>query len=131
MTPESILVDSNVFIDYLKLGRDPLRELLTQFASNDLVTCSGVKAEVLRVIKSHKARAQFEEFFSVMRFANTQASTWDDVWKLAWKLDREGKVLPLTDLVIATCALKEEAWVLTSDHHFDHIEGLNVIRPGF
>ncbi|MEJ6581778.1 MAG: PIN domain-containing protein [Akkermansiaceae bacterium] len=99
--------------------------------STGLVTCGVVKAEVLCGIKSLKARAQFEGFFNVMRFANTQASTWDDVWKLAWKRDREGKVLPLTDILIATCALKEEAWILTSDHNFDHIEGLNVIRFGF
>ena len=131
MTPESILVDSNVFMDYMKRGRDPIRELLNQFDSTHLVTCGVVKAEVLRGIKSLKARAQFEGFFGVMRFANTYSNTWDEVWKLAWKLDREGKVLPLTDIVIAACGLREEAWVLTSDHHFDQIEGLNVIRPHF
>lgn len=131
MTPESILVDSNVFIDYLKLGRDPIRELLDRFDPTDLVTCGVVKAEVLRGIKLPKVRGLFEGFFSVMRFAHTHATTWDDVWQMAWKLDRMGRVLPLTDIVIATCAVHEEAWVLTSDHHFDQIEGVRVLRPDF
>jgi len=134
MIPESILVDSNVFMDYMKRGRDPIRELLTQaaqFDSTDLVTCGVVKAEALRGIKSLKVRTQFEGFFSGMRFAHTHATTWDDVWKLAWKLDRKGQSLPLTDLVIAACALKEESWILTSDRHFDDIEGVKMIRPEF
>ena len=131
MKPESVLVDSNVFFDYMKMGRDPIRELLSRFDSSDLVTCGVVKAEVLRGIKSLKARAQLESFFSVMRFAHTHAPTWDSVWELAWKLDRKGRVLPLTDIVIGTCALHEEAWVLTSDRHFDQIDGITVLHPDF
>ena len=131
MSPESILVDSNVFIDYLNKGRDPIVELLSRYDSTDLVTCGIVKAEVLRGVKSLKARDRLEAFFSVMRFAPTRSSTWDSAWEHAWKLDRKGRVIPLTDIVIATCALAEEAFVLTSDRHFSEIEGLGVISPSF
>ena len=62
---------------------------------------------------------------------DADATTWDDVGRMAWKLDRMGRVLPLTDIIIATCAAHEEAWVLTSDHHFDQIEGVRVLRPDF
>lgn len=116
MTSESILVDSNAFMDCMKGGRDPIREPLTQFDSADLVTCGVTKVEVLRDIKSLKAKAQLEEYVSVMRFANTHSISRDDVWNLVWKLDRDGKVLPLTDIVLATCVLKEAPWILTSDH---------------
>ncbi|MDE0860245.1 MAG: PIN domain-containing protein [Akkermansiaceae bacterium] len=131
MKPESVLVDSNVFMDYMKRGRDPVRELLSCYDSTDLVTCGVVKAEVLRGIKSLKARAQLESFFDLMRFAPTRVMTWDQTWKRAWQLDRKGRVLPLTDLAIATCAIAEEAWILTSDHHFDHIDEVNILRPDF
>jgi len=131
MIPESILVDSDVFIDYFKLGKDPTQELLERYDSTDLVTCGVVKAEVLRGIKSLKAKNKLASFFSVMRFSDLSAKTWDSVWELAWNLDRKGRVLPLTDIAIATCALKSGAWVLTSDAHFDSIPDLTVIRPGF
>ena len=83
MAPGSILVDSNAFMDCMKRGRDPIREPLTQFDSADLVTCGVIKAEVLRGIKSLRARAQLEEYFSVLRLANTHSISWDHVWKLA------------------------------------------------
>ncbi|OYV06897.1 MAG: hypothetical protein CFE26_03850 [Verrucomicrobiales bacterium VVV1] len=59
----------------------------------------------------------------------TNASLWDEVWQLAWKLDRQGKVLPLQDIVIACCANRAGAAVMTTDRHFDLIDGLTVIRP--
>jgi predicted nucleic acid-binding protein len=129
MTPESVLVDSNVFIDLLRRGRDPLRTLLHTYESTDLVTCGVVRAEVLRGIKSIKARNRLDRFFSEMRFADLTSSAWDEVWNLAWQLDRKGRVLPLTDLAIATCALRSGAWIMTSDAHFDQIPGLQVVRP--
>lgn len=131
MTPESILVDSNVFIDLMKRGMDPIRHLLEQYDSSDLVTCGVVKAEVLRGIKSVKARETLNGFFNVMRFADLNSVAWDEAWNLAWQLDRQGRVLPLTDLAIAICALRSGAWVMTSDAHFDEIPELQVIRPEF
>ncbi len=131
MTPESILVDSNVFIDLMKRGMDPIRHLLEQYDSSDLVTCGVVKAEVLRGIKSVKARETLNGFFNVMRFADLNSVAWDEVWNLAWQLDRQGRVLPLTDLAIAICALRSGAWVMTSAAHFDEIPQLQVIRPEF
>jgi predicted nucleic acid-binding protein len=47
---------------------------------------------------------------------------------LAWELDRQGDVLPLTDLVIASCALRIDAAVLTLDHHFALVPGLRVLN---
>ena len=131
MTPESILVDSNVFIDLMKRGMDPIRHLLEQYDSSDLVTCGVVKAEVLRGIKSVKARETLNGFFNVMRFADLNSVAWDEAWNLAWQLDRQGRVLPLTDLAIAICALRSGAWVMTSAAHFDEIPQLQVIRPEF
>ncbi len=42
-------------------------------------------------------------------------------------LDRRGAVLPLTDLIIAACALWAGAAVITSDEHFRRVPGLEVL----
>lgn len=128
-TEHPVLVDSNVFIDALRQGIDPMRVLLARFPLTDLVTCGVVKAEVLRGVKSLKARDRLAGLFGVMRYVQTNDRLWDDAWELAWSLDREGKILPLTDIVIASCALREGALVLTSDRHFDEIPKLNILRP--
>ncbi len=129
MKPESILVDSNVFINFLRAGKDPAQELLAQYDIADLVTCGVVKAEVLRGVKSMLLRQNLVSFFNIMRFVESSHALWDETWELAWQLDRQGRVLPLTDIGIAVCALKAESAVLTNDGHFDHIPELLVLRP--
>jgi predicted nucleic acid-binding protein len=124
-----VLIDSNVFISVLNSHKDPILEITRRVELHNVVCCGVVKAEVLRGIKGLKARDQFESFFSLTQMVPTNASLWDEVWQLAWKLDRQGKVLPLQDIVIACCANRAGAAVMTTDRHFDLIDGLTVIRP--
>ena len=49
---------------------------------------------------------------------------WGEVESLAWQLDRTGVILPLTDIIIACCARRIGAVVLTFDKHFSHIPGI-------
>ncbi len=88
-----------------------------------------MKAEVLRGVKSIPIRRRLEVFFDIMCFVEMTHSLWDESWELAWKLDRQGRVLPLTDLCIASCAQRAESAVLTNDKHFDYIPELKVLRP--
>ena len=127
MTEEHpVLVDSNVFIDCLRRGVDPMEHLLDRYPLADLVTCGMVKAEVLRGVKSIQLRDKLDALFQVMRFVQTNAKLWDNAWQLAWKMDRQGRTIPLTDIVIAACAMEEGAVVLTHDRHFDQVPGLRV-----
>ncbi len=125
----AVLIDSNVYIELLNAGIDPVREISERILLDDIACCGIVKAEVLRGIKGMKQRLHLEDFFAVTQMLPTPASLWDDVWELAWKLDRQGKILPLPDIVIACCALRAEASVLTRDKHFRSIPGLRVLEP--
>jgi len=129
MITTSVMVDSNVFINYLRLGENPAVELMKEFDSTALVTCGVVKAEVLRGIKSIPIRKRAEEFFNIMRFVETSHSLWDETWELAWQLDRQGVVLPLADICIAACAQRADCAVLTNDKHFEQVPGLMVLKP--
>jgi predicted nucleic acid-binding protein len=124
-----VLIDSNVYIDFLNSGVDPVREICRQLSLDDIASCGVVKAEVLRGVKGQKQRDRLDEFFSVTQMLTTPASLWDEVWQLAWKLDRQGKVLPLQDIVIGCCALRASASVMTRDKHFREIDGLRVLPP--
>lgn len=122
-----VLVDSNVFIYALRQNRDPILEIERTVSLENVVTCGIVKAEVLRGVKSLKVRNRLERFFSLTQNVATPVAMWDDIWRLAWNLDRQGKILPLQDIVIACCALKAGAAVMTADRHFRQIPGITVI----
>ncbi len=51
---------------------------------------------------------------------------WQETERLAYQLDRAGSVLPLTDIIIATCALHARATLLTNDAHFAMVPQLQV-----
>lgn len=129
MSQVLVLIDSNVFITHLRAGRDPVQKLAETVDLDHIVTCGVVKAEVLRGVKPLRLRTRLEEFFSVVQNITTPNSMWEEVWMMAWKLDRKGRVLPLQDVIIACCALRAGAAVMTAGAHFQEVPGLTVIAP--
>jgi predicted nucleic acid-binding protein len=124
-----ILVDSNVFINLMKHRGDPAPWLYRWAGIRNLAICGMVRVEVLRGVKSPKAYQGLNDFMDTMVNIPATNRLWDEAAALAWKLDRQGLVIPETDVFIAVSALSIGAAVLTSDAHFRKIEGLRVLAP--
>jgi predicted nucleic acid-binding protein len=123
-----MLVDSTIYIDLLRRGEDIPFVLRASLLSGQLFVCGVIRAEVLRGIRAIEMRNELSELFDLMLEIPTDARIWRKVTDLAWKLDRRGTILPLTDLVIASCALVVNTSVVTTDPHFSQIPGLTVKR---
>ena len=121
-----VLVDSSVYLHLLRTGSDPVAELTGRFDASEIVGCDLVRCEVLRGVVRPKARTYLAEFFNLLVHVTMDHWAWAETEELAWRLDRAGKVLPLTDLIIAVCALRADAAVLTRDHHFEMIPRLRL-----
>jgi predicted nucleic acid-binding protein len=122
----SALVDSSFFIDRLRAGADPLEELAPFADDWDILTCGVVRTEVLRGLKHKSSLRHMREAMDCMLYIPTTNSVWERVERLAWDLDREGKSVQLTDLVIAACALEADAVVITLDSDFRRVPGLQT-----
>lgn len=127
MAASPVLVDSCWYIQALREGRDPLRALALSAATQDLVVCGVVRCEVGRGLRDRHVWQKFQAFWDVMINVPTDNQLWSDAERVLWRLDRQGIALPLTDVVIACCAIRAEAVVLTLDHHFHQIPGVRVI----
>ena len=123
-----VLPDSSYFITRAREGVDPFQELRAHADDREFATCGLVLMEVCRGRREPSVYQRFRERFSVMIFIPATSSTWERATQLAWSLDRQGIVIPATDLLIATCALQAGAAVLTSDAHFRMIPGLEVLE---
>ena len=110
----------------LRAGRNVARELAATFTSVELATCGVVRCEVLRGVAQPAAKTKLAGFFDLIVNVPTDDSTWQATEELAWQLDRAGRVLPLTDVLIAVCALTTGASVLTLDRHFSMIPQLRL-----
>ena len=124
----AVLVDSSFFIKLLREGRDPATELLRNAQLLELATCGIVRLEVVRGVIAPKKRSALEGFMDVMMNVPTDNKLWIEATQLAWELDREGIVLPATDIIIAAAARRIGAAVLANDKHFGMISGLTVFR---
>jgi len=125
----NVMVDSNVFIHFLRKNQDPLLHLRSWTEPAELVTCGMIRMEVERGICGGKIRSRIAAFFDLLRFVPTSNQIWVNATEIAWTLDRRGKVLPAQDVLIAAHALKFGGSILTSDRHFDDIPGIRVYDP--
>ncbi len=123
-----VLVDSSIFITLLKTRRDPGIELLSRLDLTDLATCGMVRLEVIRGLGNPRARRRMDAFFDVMQNVTIDNKLWEDACELGWRVTRKGHNMPAQDIIIAACALRVGAAVLTVDRHFDAIPGLNVVH---
>jgi predicted nucleic acid-binding protein len=57
----------------------------------------------------------------------TDNRLWESTEELLWQLDREGKVVPVVDALIAESAKRVGAVILTLDSHFQMIPGIIVV----
>jgi predicted nucleic acid-binding protein len=124
----SVLVDSSFFINRLRAGGDPLQELTAFSGEFDYATCGVVTVEVLRGMKHKNAHRRMANYLQCMRYVPTLNHLWESVERLTWELDRTGKIMQLTDLIIAASALDIEATLLTLDSDFLRVPKLRVIQ---
>jgi predicted nucleic acid-binding protein len=122
----AILVDSTFYIAQQRAGRDPRHQLEPWLTSGTLWICGVVRAEVLRGVIKPNIRQDFAEFFDLLPRIEADWKLWEEISELAWNLDRQGLVLPLTDIAIACCALRENATLISSDQHFRQVPRLRV-----
>ena len=101
-----------------------MQELATIAMTRDVATCGIIRCEVGRGLKDPALLRKFDARWDVMLYVPTDNKLWADAEALLWKLDRQGITLPLADVVIACCARRIGAVVLTHDGHFSMIPGI-------
>lgn len=128
MATNPVLVDSSWYITLTRERRDPLRELLAIATVRHVATCGVIRCEVARGIRNERDLIAFRRAWDVMLYVPTDHRVWADAESLSWTLDRQGSPLPLPDIIIAACARRLGAVVLTFDDHFQAIPGIKAVR---
>ena len=103
-----------------------MRELIPIAYSRDVAICGIIRCEVARGISDPLRLKKFDARWNVMLYVPTDNALWAEAQALLWKLDRQGMTLPLPDVVIACCAKRIGAVVLTYDDHFHLIPGIRA-----
>jgi predicted nucleic acid-binding protein len=117
----SVLVDSSVWVDYLKLGESgPGATVATLLRRREVITCGPIVAELLAGTPP-AARAELSMLMNGLPWADLHRDAWRRVGEVVGDLLRLGFRVPLTDAAIAIAAVESGARLWSRDAHFDRI----------
>jgi predicted nucleic acid-binding protein len=126
---EWVLIDTGVWSAFFSKPGSREKRAVDVLLDEDRVALTGpVIAEVLRGFRRNE---QADWVASRLKLAHYLEPSWED-WRNAAVLGRvlaaRGHDVPLTDLVVAALAQRVEAFVFSTDPHFDLIPGLKRYR---
>jgi predicted nucleic acid-binding protein len=123
-----------MIIPLLRRGIDPAQEFSILAEQDDLCTCGVIRCETTRFIKAPKSRRALQGYFDCLCYIPTTNIIWERTERLLFEVGQLGHTIPVTDGLIAACAMSAGAAVLSLDQHFRQIPGLQVFteypRPG-
>jgi predicted nucleic acid-binding protein len=116
------LVDSSVWIEYLRpKGSPKVKERIRIILQRDeVVSCGIIVVEILRGAKNEKDFESLKDSLMSLPQIPIDDTVIERASKWGFLLDRKGKVVPTTDLFIASAAY-EKACLLHSDSDFEII----------
>lgn len=121
-----LLIDSTKYVSWMRAGLNPVSVLSEHLRTRALISCGIVRIEVLRGMVKPAAKRQLGELFDTIPEIPLDGAIISDAVETAWHLDRSGRVLPLSDLLIAACARRAGATVISDDSHFRLVPDLST-----
>ena len=116
------LIDSSLWIDYFRpKGSSAIKSRVKQVLQDDeALTCGIVMVEILRGARSDAEYSILQESMSSLPQIRFNDEIFDRAAQWAYHLDRKGKIVSTTDLLIAAAAY-EKALLLHNDEDFETI----------
>jgi len=114
------LVDTTIWIKYLRGMDETVRERLTALVAEDRVfTTELIIMEILRGARSDKDYRMLHQDFMALPQLETDHEVWEAAWKTSYRLRKKGVNIPLTDTLISSTAIHYGCTLLHSDKHFN------------
>ncbi len=121
-----IIVDSAVWIEYLRNKPSVTEKLDQLLLAGTIVTVGPVIAELLQGAKTEKDYRLLENNFGGLPLLETKVEDWIKAGSISYELRKRGVAIPLTDCLIAAVAILNNALVMTYDIHFEYIPNLKL-----
>jgi len=122
-----IVLDTSVVIEFERENEKIIKKLadLRNKISIEPVITSAVYSELITgYLKKNKKVPFFISQFEIINFDKNAAEIFAKKKK---ELEIKGKMIPLFDLITASCAISNNAILVTVDKHFKNVHGLKKI----
>ena len=118
----NVLIDTSAWIDFFRNSTGVIGDLVNDLILNDTAYIAGpIMAELLHGVRSEKEASQLEFIFTTIPYLEVDQHDWIQTGNTLLRLRKNGLSVPLTDVLIANIAVRNNAAVLTLDKHFQHL----------
>jgi predicted nucleic acid-binding protein len=121
MSNNLVLIDTSVWILALRKSPPPAvkDEVAHLLAENRVAIVPLICLELLGGTKSLNEFNRLKNRLSALHQISADEANWETAIQLAFKLRQQGKIIPYTDIIIASAAIINNCTLLHCDRHFD------------
>lgn len=117
-----VLIDTCAWIDFLRQPQGSLGDQVAQLLTSDRAAlCGAIQAELMQGAKGRKEQEQLDFLLANVPCFEITPADWLSAGRLLAQLRAKGLQVPLSDALIAVCAKRNQAPMLTLDQHFQHL----------
>ena len=121
MSSDLVLIDTSIWILALRKSSPPeIRDEVAHLLAEDRVAIVPlIRLELLGGAQSLDEFNRLQSRLSALHQMPTDEADWETAIQLAFQLRRGGKMIPYTDVLIASAAIVNNCTLLHCDRHFD------------
>lgn len=129
MSSRLVLADSSAWVSHLtgqgNAASAAIGELLRahRVAVNEVI-----RLELLTGAKDEAQYAELDDELRGLHLLPISVAVWGRAERLRFELRRKGHIVPVPDVLIASCALLHDCELLHADRHFDVIARLTPLK---
>jgi len=124
---EGLLFDTCAWVEYFKPRSSSLKQTVEDLLlSEQVYVCGPVLYELRQGVKSEKEKTLLANAFAALVYVEMNESLWFKAGELSALVKKQGKTIPLSDILIASLALEHGLTILTVDKHFEQIPGVKL-----
>lgn len=121
-----IIVDTSIWIEYLKNNHKIASEIDKGLIAGNIYTVGPVISELLQGAKTENDYQALNRTIDGVPFINAAFADWQLAGKLSFKMKKKGKTIAITDCLISAIAINNKAAVYTLDQDFQLIPDVTL-----
>jgi predicted nucleic acid-binding protein len=128
MHNQKILVDTSIWVEYFKNNKKYVPVIEKNLNLENILITGPIISELLHGVKGSKGYQMLSSSISAVPYIECIYEDWMETGKVLYMLREKGVSIPLTDVLIATIAIRGKALVLTQDRHFKYISNITELK---
>lgn len=104
------------------------RQLDTALDEGRATGAGVVLMELLQGARDERSMRKIEDMFDALPLLDIGLDTWNAAGKLSNRYKKKGLILPLPDVLVAQLCIENNAFLLTTDRHFEKIREVHLLN---